>query len=113
MSLQSLQQICGIYKEWSGDNLISMVDQILKSPELISDVNKLNPEQITQIKEKDGKIINEIIEREMKYYIKKFKVKKASDFTKIFDKLTPQKLKEVRQKFAREVINEEITKTQK
>lgn len=113
MSLPNLQETCKIYLEFSKDNLISMIDQILKSPDLIADINKLSPEQIAQIKEKDGKIIDEVIERESKYYLKKFKVKKTSDFTKIFEKLPPQKLKEVRQKIAKEVINEAIPKLQK
>lgn len=109
MSL-SLKEVCEIYLEFSEDNLLSMVDQILKSPEFISGLNQLNPNQIKEVRSREKEIVKKIIKRETDYYLKKFKVKSINEFTNIFAKSSTKKLKDVRQKIAREVVKEELEK---
>ena len=105
-----LREICRLYLEYSIDNLISMIDQILKSPELISETNKISPEDMKTIKKQLKNMANKIIDREVSYYLKRYKIKESKEFTSLFDRLSAETLKNNRQKIAREIIKEYFKK---
>ena len=109
MSL-SLKQICRLYLEYSMDNLLAMINQILKSPELISETNRISPEDMRNIKSQLKSIANEVIDKEISYYFKRYKIKEAKGFVSLFEKLSANNLKENRQKIARELIKKHLEK---
>lgn len=103
MSL-SLKEMCRLYLEYSSENLSSMIEQILRAPNLISEINKISPKNMKFIRNRLKNVTNEILDAEVSYYIKKYNIKKARDFTSLFEKLSPNDLKKIRQKIVKKII---------
>jgi uncharacterized membrane-anchored protein YjiN (DUF445 family) len=108
MSSMPLREACKLYLEFSSYNLESMVEQMLKSPELISSVNTLTIEDKTQLRQKiKEEIIRKILDRETEYYLEKYEVRTTEEFVSLFeDKLLSDDLKKIRLKIAKQVIDE-------
>lgn len=109
MSL-SFKETCKLYLEYSKDNLLDMITQILKSPDLISDINRLPLKDIKKIKKDIEGLADQIIEKEASYYIKKYKLKNTGDFVSLFERLSAGDLKNNRKKIVQEMIKEKFEK---
>lgn len=97
-----------IYIDWHVNIVIDLIDQILKSPELISDTNTINPLDISTIKNNQKKIASSALEKEVDYLIKQYKIKNKEGLYKVIGKLEPQKIDNLRRKFLNEAIRENL-----
>lgn len=106
MISQTVNDIKQNYVVWNVDNVISLIDQILKSPQLIAGTNQINPTDITKIKSDQRKIATKALEKEADFLINKHKIKTQDDFYNLIDKLPAYKIDDLRRKFIDEIIKE-------
>jgi hypothetical protein len=79
MTSQTINDIKQTYVEWNVDNVISFIDQILKSPDMIAGTNQISPTDISKIKVDQKKIATKALEKEADFLIQKYKINTADD----------------------------------
>lgn len=94
------------YYEFQKDNIKSLVTQILKSPELTSEMNKLSSTQKEDCQTKIDEIAEKVIEKEIDYYVNKFKIKTSDDFADTVEKLSEEDITSIRERMCKESIRE-------
>ena len=104
-SITQYEEIKALY-EFQKDMIKSLITQILKSPELTSQTNKLSLAEKKKYQEDVDKLANKVIEKEIRYYEKRYNLKNPDDFAKIIDKLSEKRISEIRRKMCNEVIGE-------
>ncbi len=105
MSNTPLPELKKLYIELQVNAVMSQLDQILKSPEMISEINQLNPTQINEIKQKEQDIVSKSTELEFDYLVKKHKIKISDELYDLIDKMPSYEIMNLRKKFIMEVIN--------
>ena len=82
----------------------SLITQILSSSELNLPVNKISPRRKSIYLKDIDKISERVIEKEIKYYEKKYKIKTPLGFAKLMEKLSKKEITQIRKKICQEVI---------
>lgn len=105
MSSESLSELKKMYVEWHVDVAMDLLDQIIKSPEMISETNTLSPSDINRVKQQQRTIATKAVGLEADEIIKKNKVKNKEDLCKAIEKMPEYKIKNLRKKFIMQAIN--------
>ncbi len=106
MSSPSISNVRTVYIEWHVDIVMDLIDQILKSPQLISGTNQINPNDATHIKKNQKKIATVALEKEADYLIKKYKITDTDELFKVIGDLSSKKIETLRRKCIDEAIKE-------
>lgn len=106
MISESLSDLKKMYVEWHIGIAMDLLDQIIKSPEMISNTNILSPTDITKIKQQQKIIATKAIELEADEIIKKNKVKSREELCEVIEKMPDYKIKNLRKKYLNKIINE-------
>jgi len=92
--------------EFAKDNIKSMLTQILNSKELTGPLGKISPSNRRTFQRDIDNLVDHAIDKEINYYIQKYKVKSKEDYANILDKLSAEQILEIKSKCCQEVIAE-------
>ncbi|MEK6927722.1 MAG: hypothetical protein AABX11_04785 [Nanoarchaeota archaeon] len=105
MTIDPLLEIKKVYIEFHVNVEMALLDQIIKSPEIITETNQLAPAEIDNIKKNQKEISEKALKFESDYLISKNKIKTENQLFDLIESMSDIKIMNLRKKFLVQSIN--------
>ena len=91
--------------EFQKESITTIIDQILKSPEITAQTNKINIDDKKKYQSEINKLAEKAFQKELEYYTKQYKVKTPEEYSKMVEELSKEDISDIRKQSCHQVIN--------